>query len=101
VVFDRGCFHSYADHTGRSLLVQAAWKTLRPGGLWISVSGSADNGEPPEAVFEHNLPRLTAMDIISAAEPRFELLSMTADRYGSMPGATDFRAFVSVFRRRD
>lgn len=101
VVFDRGCFHSYVDSGGRERFASAAASVLRPGGLWIDVSGSADNGDPRQAIDDLQLPRLSALDIISVVESRFEVLEMSADTFGSTRGVTDFRAFVGVFRLRE
>jgi hypothetical protein len=99
VVFDRGCFHGFADGTGRSRSAAAVAAALKPVGLWIDISGSSDNGDPPERVRELGLPRLTLADMALAIEPYFETVAIRADVFGHTP-YTDFRAFVGVFRRR-
>ena len=50
VVFDRGCFHGFADRAGRSGFAATVAAALRPAGLWIDISGSSDNGDSRERV---------------------------------------------------
>jgi len=100
VVFDRGCLHGFADATGRAGFAATVAVALPPGGLWIDVSGSRDNGDSPDVVRELALPRLTLADLAAATEPHFEGVEITQGVYGATPD-TDFRAWVGVFRRRD
>lgn len=99
VVLDRGCLHGFADAEGRRSFARAARRSLVPGGLWIDVSGSADNGDLPEEVLAHGLPRLSLRDLALAAEEDFEAVEIRPGRYGTTP-ETDFRAWIAVFRRR-
>ncbi len=96
VVFDRGCLHGFADAEGRSRFAQRAAAALVPGGLWIDISGSRDNGDPPDAIRDLGLPRLTLQDLASAAEPHFEAIQIRRGTFGETPD-TDFLAWVSVF----
>jgi SAM-dependent methyltransferase len=98
-VFDRGCLHGFAEASGRSAFAAAVAAVLPPGGLWLDVSGSADNGDPPDAVREFALPRLTLADLAVAAEPHFETVEVTQGAFGSTPDS-GFHAWVGVFRRR-
>jgi SAM-dependent methyltransferase len=100
VVFDRGCLHGFADATGRARFVASVATAVRPGGLWIDLSGSSDNGDAPDVVRELALPRLTLADLAAAAEPAFEAVEIVQGVFGATPD-TDFRAWVAVFRRRD
>ena len=100
VVFDRGCFHGFADGAGRSRFAATVASALKPAGLWIDISGSSDNGDSPERVRDLGLPRLTIADMTLAIEPYFETVEIRGDVFGQTPD-TDFRAFVGVFRRRE
>jgi SAM-dependent methyltransferase len=99
VVFDRGCLHGFVDAAGRSCFARAVATALVPGGLWIDVSGSSDNGDPLDVVRELALPRLTLVDLAAAAEPHFEAVEITQGVFGAMSD-TDFRAWIGIFRRR-
>lgn len=101
VVLDRGCLHTFRDDMWRSMFANRVAAALEPGGLWLSIAGSADEGDDPQRVEELKLPRLTLADLASAVEPRFEALEVRSCRYGTIPGETDFRAFASVWRLRD
>lgn len=77
-VFDRGCFHSFASHDERTRFAENVAEHLSDGGLWLSLVGSADDrreGPGP--------PRRTALDIVSAVEPYFEILSLVSSHFGS------------------
>jgi SAM-dependent methyltransferase len=100
VVFDRGCLHGFAEAAGRARFAAAVAGALPPGGLWLDVSGSRDNGDSPARIRELALPRLTLADLVAAAEPYFEAVEITRAVYGAAPD-TDFCAWVGVFRRRD
>ena len=99
VAFDRGCLHGFVDVAGRARFVAAVAATLPPGGLWLDVSGSRDNGDSPELIRDLALPRLTLADLAAAAEPYFEAVEITRAAYGAAPD-TDFGAWIAVFRRR-
>lgn len=101
VVLDRGCLHTFRDDMWRSMFANRVAAALEPGGLWLSIAGSADEGDDPARVEELKLPRLTLADLAAAVEPRFEALEVRSCRYGTIPGETDFRAFASVWRLRD
>ncbi len=99
VVFDRGCLHGFADADGRSSFAAAVAAALPPGGLWLDVSGSADNRDSVDTVRELALPRLSLSDLAAASEAHFEAVEITQAVYGATP-ETDFRAWQGVFRRR-
>jgi 2-polyprenyl-3-methyl-5-hydroxy-6-metoxy-1,4-benzoquinol methylase len=99
VVFDRGCLHGFADADGRASFTAAVAAALSPGGLWIDISGSVDNGDSPDVVRELALPRLSLSDLAAASEALFEAVEITQAVYGATP-ETDFRAWQGVFRRR-
>ena len=74
---------------------------VQPGGLWIDVSGSSDNGDARQmSSASLHCPGLTLADLAAAAEPAFEAVEIRQGVFGATPD-TDFRAWVAVFRRRD
>lgn len=77
-IFDRGCFHSYGSDDERRKFVERAAHHLGEAGLWLSLVGSAD--QPPGIL---GPSRRSARDIVVAAEPLFEILSLTAIRFDS------------------
>ena len=72
-VFDRGCFHIFDPQEERSHLVEIIRNSLKPHGRWLSIIGSADGAER-----EHWPPRRSVLDIASAVESRFEIISLKA-----------------------
>ncbi|MBL4844117.1 MAG: class I SAM-dependent methyltransferase [Planctomycetes bacterium] len=100
VVLDRGCLHSFRDDLWRSMFANRVAAGLEPNGLWLSIAGSADEGDDPERVETLKLPRLTLANLAAAVEPRFEALEVRSCQYGTIPNQTDFRAFASVWRLR-
>ena len=77
-IFDRGCFHSFADKKDRKAFAKNASRRLKPGGVWFSILGSTD--APPR---DEGPPMRSALDIVLACEPFFEILSLVADRFDS------------------
>jgi SAM-dependent methyltransferase len=93
-VFDRGCFHSFNSEKDRSMFAQKVAKYLEESGLWLMIAGNAD--ERREAP---GPPRRAAVDIVSAVEPCFEVLSLTASHFGSN-SPTPPRAWRCLLRKR-
>ncbi|NVM22185.1 MAG: methyltransferase domain-containing protein [Desulfobacterales bacterium] len=77
-VFDRGCFHSFDSAEERKQFAKNVASHLAKGGLWLSIVGSAD-AQPRD----HGPPTRTARDIVTAAEPYFEILSLNSSHFGS------------------
>ena len=77
-VFDRGYFHSYRTRKGRKIVAERTADLLESGGLWLTISGSADSPER-----DTGPPRLRAKDIIDAAEDYFRILSLKASYFGN------------------
>jgi SAM-dependent methyltransferase len=93
-VFDRGCFHSFSSKSARSRFAQNVAAHLADGGLWLALVGNADEqrqGMGP--------PQLTAKEIVSAVEPCFEVLSLTASHFGS-DNPNPPRAWRCLMRKR-
>ena len=94
-VFDRGCFHSFDSREERGRFVEQAAFHLESGGIWLTLVGSAD--DPPR---DTGPPRRSALDIVNAVEPHFEILSLYASHFDSNdqqpPGA-----WVCLMRKRN
>lgn len=102
-VFDLGCFHAFDEAQERRLLAEKICACLEEGGLWLTVSGSCDGPEMGP-------PRVSAADIVTAAEPYFEILFLQAteldelqeedrEALGLSP-ATRIRAWSCLMRKR-
>jgi SAM-dependent methyltransferase len=93
-VFDRGCFHSFDSEDDRSIFARNVAAHLQRAGLWLLLVGSADEhrqGPGP--------PQRTAADIVLAAEPCFEILSLTSTHFESnRPNPP--RAFRCLMQKR-
>ncbi len=77
-VFDRGCFHSFRAENERRILAQNVAAHLEESGLWLTIAGNADEHRQSPGP-----PQLTAGDIVLAAEPYFEILSLASSHFGS------------------
>ncbi len=94
-VFDRGCFHTFDLAEERSRVAGIVWRRLNPGGLWFSLIGSAD-GPAREA----GPPRRSALDIVSAVEPLFEILLLRTAHFDSnLPEPP--RSWACLMRKRE
>ena len=93
-VFDRGCFHSFSSKKDRKRFAQNVAAHLEEAGLWLTLVGNAD--EQREGL---GPPRLTAGDIAWAAEPCFEILSLTSSHFGS-DNPKPPRAWRCLMRKR-
>lgn len=77
-VFDRGCFHSFDSPDKRKKFAQVVAGHLAPGGYWLSLLGNADEkrqGPGP--------PQRTALEIIEAVEPFFEIILLKSSCFDS------------------
>jgi len=77
-VFDRGCFHSFRKKRERKKYAKQVYKHLNKNGFWLSLIGSYDDGR-----LDVGPPKRTAMDIVSATEKYFEIISLTRSRFDS------------------
>ncbi|MGC9199128.1 MAG: class I SAM-dependent methyltransferase [Acidobacteriaceae bacterium] len=70
-VFDRGCFHVFTQPEERAHFAAQVAASLLPGGLWLSLIGSAEG-----STREIGPPRRSAQEIVSAIEPALEILEL-------------------------
>jgi len=92
--FDRGCFHILGSDKERKRFAENVNGHLEEGGLWLSLVGNADeqrDGPGP--------PKRSALDIVNAVEPCFEILSLASGHFGSNRPDPP-RAWVCLMRKR-
>lgn len=77
-LFDRGCFHSFDDPGQRVAFAKNAHGHMAENALWLSILGNAD--APPR---DEGPPMRSALDIATAVEPWFEILSLTSRIFDS------------------
>ena len=77
-IFDRGCFHSFDKKKERKLYAKNVHQLLEKDGLWLSLIGNYDDGR-----LDIGPPKRTALDVISAVEPFFKILSLIQGRFDS------------------
>lgn len=93
-VFDRGCFHSFDGIEIRRMIAEKLRDRMANGGYWLSLIGSAD-----DAPRDVGPPRLTALEVVSAVEPYFELISLESSELDS-DRKTQPRAWCCLMRKR-
>jgi SAM-dependent methyltransferase len=92
--WDRGCFHTQRTDEDRARFANRLADQLQPEGLWLSVIGSTDG--PPR---DTGPPRVSALEVARAVEPRFEILEL---RTSLMDTSTETapRIWVLLARKR-
>ena len=93
-VFDRGFFHSFDSEKKRKKFAKRVDANLADGGLWLTLVGSKDR-----PVNNSGPPRRSALDIITAVEPYFKILSLNASYFGSGQ-ANPARNWVCLMQKR-
>ena len=93
-IFDRGCFHVFDLPEEKSRLIEILRDHLKPHGYWLSIIGSTDGPER-----DHGPPRRSALDIASAVESRFEIISLK-DIYLDTNLPEEPRGWACLMRRR-
>jgi len=77
-IFDRGCFHSFDTQNDRNTFAKNVNFHLKKKGLWLSFIGNADDEPRNEGP-----PTRSALNIIKAVEPYFEILYLVSARFDS------------------
>jgi len=94
LAYDCGCFHTMSSVDARNDFVDGVARCLEADGLWLSILGSTDG--PPR---DHGPPRVSAAELATAVERKFELLSLTTAYYdANVPSPA--RAWVMLARLR-
>jgi SAM-dependent methyltransferase len=76
--FDRGCFHSFSSKDDRRRFAKNVAAHLEESGLWLTIVGNADEDRQGPGP-----PQRTAIDIVLAVEPYFEIFSLQSSHFGS------------------
>lgn len=92
-IFDRGCFHSVAEHDRGTFAAKCA-DIMADKGLWLSLIGNAD-----ETRKEGGPPQLSANQITSIIEPHFKILRLTAALFDSELDPPP-RCWICLMQRR-
>lgn len=77
-LFDRGCFHSFETQKDRQAFARNAHAHLSDQGMWLSLMGNADAEPRTEGP-----PMRSALDIVRAVEPWFEILVLKSNFFDS------------------
>ncbi|MEJ2239747.1 MAG: class I SAM-dependent methyltransferase [Gemmatimonadales bacterium] len=94
-VYDRGVFHVFDAAEEQSLFASRVAELLAPGGMWHSLIGSTDG--PPR---DTGPPRRSAIEIVAAVEPHFEILELITTTFDQGDHGRA-RAWVFVARKRE
>ncbi|MEW6521515.1 MAG: class I SAM-dependent methyltransferase [Thermodesulfobacteriota bacterium] len=93
-LFDRGCFHSFDSAGDRRRFAEKAASLLRQEGLWLSLVGNRD-----EIRESSGPPRRSALDIISAVEPFFEIQLLKSNFFDTNRDSAH-RNWVCLMKKR-
>lgn len=93
-IFDRGCFHTFRTKKQRRQYAERVNKLLGRDGLWLTLVGSVDDGR-----LETGPPKRSALDVVTAVEPFFEILSLKQGRFDSNDEIPS-KIWVVLMRRR-
>ena len=92
--FDRGCFHSFNEDHERASYAKHVHQALKNNGHWLSLIGSVDDGR-----LEIGPPKRTALQVVSAVEPWFEILLLKQSRFESNDEIPS-KIWVCLMRKR-
>ncbi len=93
-LFDRGCFHSFDRAGERRRFAEKAASLLHRDGLWLSLAGNRD-----EIRDTSGPPQRSALDIISAVEPFFEIQLLKSSHFDTNH-ASAHRNWVCLMKKR-
>ncbi len=94
LAFDRGCFHTFDRKRERRTFARKVHALLGDGGLWLSLIGSWDDGR-----LDTGPPKRTALEVVRAVEPYFEILLLKKGRFDSND-AVPSKIWVCLMGRR-
>lgn len=77
-IFDRGCFHTFKKKKQRIKYAKKVYDLLEENGYWLSLLGNFDDGR-----LDIGPPKRTALEIATAVEPFFEIISLKQGRFDS------------------
>ncbi len=89
--------HSFLNQEAYDHFAIKVASNLNENGIWINISGNADNPDDLERRVKSNFPRLTLRSIVQAVEPRFEILEIKRNKFGEK---NNFYSWVGIFKKR-
>ncbi len=102
--FDLGCFHVFAEPEQRSTFARQISNFVAADGLWLCVAGNSDGGQLGP-------PARSALDIVCAVEPHFEILSLATTQLNlpsaaqleamNFPTTMEYRGWSCLMRKRN
>ena len=92
--FDRGFLHTFDHDDERGAIAEKVASLLEDNGLWLSLIGNADSPHR-----DSGPPLRTAQEIVTAVEPYFMILSLTASHFTSTSPVPP-RIWVCLMRKR-
>lgn len=95
-IFDKGVFHSFKTVRSHRQFAERVYRTLKPGGYWINISGSTDNPDPAGSRETLGLPRVSMDDLHTASKDLFEIHEIRKSQFGIK---NDFLTWEVVFKK--
>lgn len=99
-IFDKGLFHTFEEEKYRKQFIEKALESLKPGGFWVSISGSKDHPDDEGDATKYGYPRISASEILSISEDNFSLLYLARCIYGAKKGHANFLGWACVMQKR-
>jgi SAM-dependent methyltransferase len=93
-IFDRGCFHTFDKKKQRREYARKVASLLAKDGLWLTLAGNHDDGR-----LDIGPPKRTALDIVRAVEPFFEIISLKQGRFDSNDEIPS-KIWIALMRKR-
>jgi SAM-dependent methyltransferase len=94
-IFDRGCFHTFDNDEKRREYARIAASLLDEDGLWLTLVGNKDDGR-----LDIGPPKRSALDVVKAVEPYFEIISLKQGRFDSNDEIPS-KIWVGLMRKRN
>ena len=104
IIFDRGVFHTMLNDEKRNQFAEHIADVCQPNGLWLNITASSDHlDQIIEGVDIYPPPAITATDLISGVEKKFEVIEMRRCFYpvnDNTGKKIKFHGWASVFKKR-
>jgi SAM-dependent methyltransferase len=93
-IFDRGCFHTFDKRKQRKDYARIVASLLTENGLWLTLAGNFDDGR-----LDIGPPKRSALDVVTAVEPYFEIISLKQGRFDSNDEIPS-KIWIGLMRKR-
>lgn len=98
ILFDKGCLHTFNNIDSYLQFAQQVANQLKPGGLWVNISGNADQPENLDLRKQEKYPRISLKDIAILIEPNFEALEIKRGIFGTK---NNFLSWIGVYKKKN